>query len=104
MDSLYPGDELTIQRSTSALTVVTVEKLLMRKSWNTRRNTRSPIPCMKAILRYPEGVRLRKTGGDRPNYQGNGEVVGRDVLETETIKKAVKRIVGKEQRKFRKPP
>ena len=95
MDSLYPGDELTIQRSTSALTVVTVEKATYAEIVEYKTEYK------KSNSMYEGDSKVTQKGSDGKRVvtaritRENGEVVGRDVLETETIKKAVKRIVVK---------
>lgn len=102
MDSLYPGDELTIQRSTSALTVVTVEKATYAEIVEYKTEYK------KSNSMYEGDSKVTQKGSDGKRVvtaritRENGEVVGRDVLETETIKKAVKRIVVKGTKKVPK--
>ncbi len=102
MDSLYPGDELIMQKQTSALTVVTVETSTYAEVVKFKTQYK------KSSSMYEGDSRVTQKGSNGKQVvtaritRENGEIVDRDVLKTETIKEAVKKIVIKGTKKVPK--
>lgn len=90
---LFPGDELIMQKAVSALTVVTVEKATYAEKVKYKTEYRDDDSMykgdQKVIQKGENGKRVVTARITREN----GEVIDKEVLETETIKKTVKKIV-----------
>ncbi|MGN0658139.1 MAG: LysM peptidoglycan-binding domain-containing M23 family metallopeptidase [Emergencia sp.] len=94
-DSLYPGDELVMSKAVSALTVVTVEKGTYAEKVKYKTEYREDSSMYEGDQKViQKGVNGKQVVTARITRE-NGEIVEKDVLATETIKKAVKKIVVK---------
>lgn len=102
MNSLFPGDELIINKASSVLTVVTVEKATYAEIVEYETEYK------KSSSMYEGDSKVAQKGSDGKRVvtaritRENGEVVNRDILDAETIKKAVKKIVVKGTKKVPK--
>ena len=102
IDTLFPGDEITINKATSALTVTTVEKATYAEKVKYKTETREDDTM------YENDSKVIQKGADGKQVvtaritRENGEIVDKDVLETEVIQKPVKKIVVKGTKKLPK--
>ena len=92
-DRLVPGDKIIIDKATSALTVVTIEKTTYAEK------VKYKTVYKKSSSMYKGDSKVTQKGSNGKRVvtaritKVNGEVVDKDVLESKTIKKAVKKIV-----------
>lgn len=90
---LYPGDELIIEKAVSALTVVTVEKSTFAEKVKYKTEYRDDDSMYEGDEKViQKGVNGKRVVTARITRE-NGEIIDKEVLETETIKKTVKKIV-----------
>lgn len=92
-EALFPGDKLIMQKAVSALTVVTVEKSTFAEKVKYKteyRDDDSMYEGDKKVIQ--KGVNGKRVVTARITRE-NGEIIEKDVLKTETIKKTVKKIV-----------
>lgn len=93
MNSLMPGDKIIINKATSALTVVTVEKSTYAEK------VKYETVYKKSSSMYKGDKKVVQKGANGKRVvtaritKVNGETVEKDVLESKTLKKAVKKIV-----------
>lgn len=101
-DSLMPGDELVINESVSALTVTTVEKGTYAEKVKYKTEYRKDSSMYEGDSRViQKGVSGKRVVNARITRE-NGEIVQKDVLKSETIKKPVTKIVVKGTKKVPK--
>lgn len=102
INSLYPGDKIIINKATSALTVQTVEVSRFTEKVKYKTEYRKSDSMYKGDSKViQKGVNGKRVVKARITRQ-NGEIVDKEVLETETIKKPVKKIVVKGTKKVPK--
>lgn len=102
INTLFPGDEITINKAASALTVTTVEKATYAEKVKYKTETREDDTMYENDSKViQEGVNGKQVVTARITRE-NGEIVDKDVLETEVIQKPVKKIVVKGTKKLPK--
>lgn len=92
-ERLLPGDELVMQKAVSALTVITVEKSTFAEKVKYKTEYKDDDSMYEGDEKViQKGVNGKRVVTARITRE-NGEIIKKDVLKTETIKKTVKRIV-----------
>lgn len=90
---LFPGDELIMEKAVSALTVTTVEQATFAEKVKYKTEYRDDDSMYKGDKKViQKGVNGKRVVTARITRE-NGEVIEKEILKTETIKKTVKKIV-----------
>lgn len=95
INSLYPGDKIIINKAVSALTVTSVEKSIYSEKIKYKTEYRKSSDMYKGDKRViQKGVNGKRVVTARI-VRENGEIINKKILESETIKESVKKIVVK---------
>lgn len=90
---LFPGDELIMEKAVSALTVISVEKSTFAEKVKYKTEYRDDDTMYEGDEKViQKGVNGKRVVTARITRE-NGEIIEKEVLKTETIKKTVKKIV-----------